>query len=54
MFIRHVKICLNYINVYFLNADGNPESILFLYITNNINAIVIILYEYNFLTVIGN
>ncbi len=25
-----VKICLNYINVYFLNADGKRESILFL------------------------
>ncbi len=31
MFISHSKICLNYINVYFLNADGKRE-VLFAYI----------------------
>ncbi len=44
IFISYSKICLNDLNAYLFNADGKQEIIIvYLSITNNIKAIILVL-----------
>ncbi len=60
LFIRHLKICVNYINAYLLN--GKRESVVCLSITIKITAVVTILFVYllyssvksDYVTVLGS
>ncbi len=44
MFISHSAICLNYINAYFLNADGKQESIVCLYSASGFATVLTLLF----------